>query len=106
MIRKDSKFGAMLVDYQVRIQLHTAMPESKGVGESPESEARAFMKDVFAIGDNSIPESGALPATTKTADQQVLWLGKHLNKDDIETETFSFKNMGIMAYLGDAGGLV
>ena len=106
IIKKDGKSGAMLVDDHLRVQLQTALPQSKEGDGLPGPKASAFMKNVFAIGDNSMLDSGALPATAQTANQQALWLGKHLNKDDIETATFSFKNMGIMAYLGNARGLL
>ena len=106
MVKKDSKTGAMLVDDHLRVQLHTAIPQSTEGKNSLEPNAGAFMRDVFAIGNNSMLDSGALPATAQTANQQALWLGKHLNKNDIETKTFSYKNLGILAYLGDARGLV
>lgn len=106
MMKKDSRTGAILVDDHLRVQLHAPLPESKESENPPEPEAKAFMKDVFAIGDNAMLESGILPATAQNANQQALWLGKRLNRDDLETKTYSFKNMGIMAYLGDAKGLL
>lgn len=100
MIKKNEKTGAIVVDDHLRIQLETRHAE----GEQP--EAKAVMKDVFALGDNAALENIVLPATAQTANQQALWLGKHLNKGDIDTQTFSFKNMGMMTYLGNAKGLV
>ena len=106
-IKKDAKTGAMLVDSHLRVQLHTAIPENHSEdSDAPLPKASAYMNDVFALGDNSMLDTGALPATAQTANQQALWLGKHLSKGDINTETFSFKDMGVMTYLGDAKGLV
>ncbi|KAI9871531.1 MAG: hypothetical protein M1830_002779, partial [Pleopsidium flavum] len=100
MIKKNEKTGAIVVDDHLRIQLETQH------GENQQPEAKAVMKDVFALGDNAALENIILPATAQTANQQALWLGKHLNKGDIDTQTFSFKDMGMMTYLGNAKGLV
>ena len=106
VIKRDGKTGAILIDDHLRVQLHTKTPEPQEGEEKTEPKATAIMQDVFALGDNSMLETGALPATAQTANQQALWLGKHLNKGDIEEQTFSFKNMGVMTYLGNAKGLV
>ena len=105
LIKKDGKTGALVVDDHLRVQLHTPIPESKD-GEEQEPKLKAVMNDVFALGDNAMLETATLPATAQTANQQALWLGKRLNKGDLETETFTFKNMGVMTYLGDSKGLV
>ena len=110
VITKDPKTGAILVDSHLRVQLHTtpSNPSSSSPPSSPPkaSSSTAHMNDVFALGDNSMLDTGALPATAQTANQQALWLGKRLNKGDVETQTFSFKDMGVMTYLGNAKGLV
>ena len=109
MIKKDSKTGALLVDDHLRVQLHTRQSseeENKDKEQESAPNGTAIVRDVFALGDNAMLENVSLPATAQTANQQAIWLGKHLNKGDIETERFTFKNMGIMTYLGDAKGLV
>ena len=64
------------------------------------------MKDVFALGGNAMIRNASLPATAQTASLQALWLAKRLNKGDLDKERFTFKNLGIMTYLGNAKGFV
>jgi len=99
-IKTDHKSGAIVVDDHLRVQL-----EAKNA-DSQQPDARAALKDVFALGDNAVIENVVLPATAQTANQQALWLAKRLNKGDLEAHMFSFKDMGIMTYLGSARGLV
>ena len=112
VIKKDAKTGAMLVDSHLRVQLHTATATNPNSKEKEEEEeqptASAYMTDVFGLGDNAMLDHDGppLPATAQTANQQALWLGKHLNKGDVHAHTFTFKDMGVMTYLGDAKGLV
>lgn len=95
-VKKDKKTGALLVDDHMRVQLSTV-----------DGKATAILTDVFALGDNCTLESGPLPATAQTANQEALWLAKRLNKGDLEQhEGFSFKNMGVITYLGGAKGLI
>lgn len=71
--------------------------ESGSSSEGPE----ATMRDVFAIGDVAVLEKNQLPATAQVANQEAKWLGKHLNKGDMEAKGFDFNNMGVMTYLGN-----
>lgn len=107
MIEKNPRTGAIVVDDHLRIQLHTKprSDRTKDSNETAPPPSRAVMTDVFALGDNASMANAVLPVTAQTANQQALWLGKHLNRGDIATHTFSFKNMGIMAYLGGSKGL-
>ncbi len=100
-IKTDDKSGAIVVDDRLRVQL-----EAKHAAGSRRPDATGGLKDVFALGDNAVIENVVLPATAQTANQQALWLAKRLNKGDLESRTFSFKDMGIMTYLGSAKGLV
>ncbi|KAI9801218.1 MAG: hypothetical protein M1825_003492 [Sarcosagium campestre] len=59
------------------------------------------MKDVFALGDAANIENAILPATAQVANQKALWLARRLNKGDLNSKSFTFKNLGIMAYLGN-----
>lgn len=107
VIEKHPKTGAMVVDDHLRVQLHTKPPLAKSTdGDKTSPHHRAIMKDVFALGDNASMANAILPVTAQTANQQALWLGRRLNNGDVETQAFSFKNMGIMAYLGDKRGLL
>jgi NADH dehydrogenase FAD-containing subunit len=46
-------------------------------------------------------EGKIYPATAQVASQKAEWLAKRLNKDDIDAHAFHWKNMGIMAYIGN-----
>jgi hypothetical protein len=46
-------------------------------------------------------EGKTYPATAQVASQKAEWLAKRLNKGDIDMQTFHWKNMGIMAYVGN-----
>jgi NADH dehydrogenase len=60
------------------------------------------MENVFALGDVAVPQSGPLPATAQVANQSALWLAKRLNAGDVgKGSGFSYKNLGVMTYLGD-----
>ena len=108
MIDKDPRSGAISVDSALRVQLHSQTTvTARNLGDPTEQPAsRASLKDVFALGDNAVIKNKALPATAQTASQQAIWLAKHLNEGDVGSEQFSFKNMGIMAYVGDARAIV
>ncbi|KAH1448017.1 hypothetical protein KXX58_005953, partial [Aspergillus fumigatus] len=87
--------GALLVDGRLRVQL------ANDHGET------AILRDVFALGDNAMPETGAPPATAQATFQEAKWLAAWLNADDIEqAPPFSFRNMGTLAYIGDARALM
>lgn len=59
------------------------------------------IKDVYALGDCAILEGTAYPATAQVASQKAVWLAKRLNKGDIESQEFTYKNLGVMAYIGN-----
>lgn len=98
----------MVVDDRLRVQLHTKAPPSTNEDgkDSPKSASSAAMKDVFAPGDNAMIPNASLPATAQTASQQALWLAKRRNKGDLDKGHFTYKNLAIMTYLGNAKGLV
>ncbi|KAJ5682670.1 hypothetical protein N7462_005835 [Penicillium macrosclerotiorum] len=93
--RKVSKTGALLVDGHLRVQLQN------------EAGDTAVLNDVFALGDNAMPETGAPPATAQATFQEAKWLAAHLNKQDLsQTPPFSFRNMGTLAYIGSEKALM
>lgn len=94
IIERDAKTGSILVDDRLRVQIQTRYKDREAV-----------MKDVWCLGDVARLASGALPATAQVANQQAIWLAKRLNKDDLGAQTFGFRNLGIMAYIGDAKAL-
>ncbi|KIV80578.1 hypothetical protein PV11_08071 [Exophiala sideris] len=100
MIQRDPKTGVILVDDHFRVNLDTHK-------DSDDVAAKAYMKDVFALGDTTKLKSGALPATAQVANQQALWLAKTLNKHpDPESfdrvQGFTFRNLGVLTYVGGA----
>ena len=87
-----------MVDDRIRVKHH---PSSSST-QSPENEAT--MRDVFAIGDVAVMEQKQLPATAQVASQEAKWLGKRLNKGDVDEEGkegFAFRNLGVMTYVGN-----
>ena len=106
MIEKNPKTGAIVVDDHMRVQLQTKAQTATDGQEAAEPSARAYMTDVFALGDNANVRDNPLPATAQTANQQALWLGKHLNNETVAIQKFKFKNLGIMTYLGSWKGLL
>jgi NADH dehydrogenase len=93
--KKVREKGALLVDGHLRVQLQN------------EAGQTAVLNDVFALGDNAMPETGAPPATAQATFQEAKWLATHLNKKDLDkTPPFSFKNLGTMAYIGSEKALM
>ncbi len=109
MIEKHPKTGAIVVDDRLRVQLTSMSPSSTSSTAPhpfPATPLTATMSNVFALGDNATIRNASLPATAQTASQQALWLAKRFNNDDLEKDHFTFKNLGIMTYLGNSKGLV
>ncbi|KAL2862817.1 putative pyridine nucleotide-disulfide oxidoreductase [Aspergillus lucknowensis] len=93
--KKAPRTGALLVDGHLRVQLQN------------ETGATAVLQDVFALGDNAMPETGSPPATAQATSQEAKWLATRLNHGDLATSPgFSFRNMGTLAYIGDAKALM
>ncbi|KAF3286291.1 hypothetical protein TWF970_009834 [Orbilia oligospora] len=88
-LKRHSKTGGLMVDDRFRVQL----VESNSATE-------ATVVDVFAVGDVSVMENSPLPATAQVANQEARWLAEHLNTGDINSHRFSFRNLGVMTYLG------
>lgn len=94
-VKKVPRIGALLVDGRFRVQLES------------EDGKTAVLQDVFAIGDNAMPETGAPPATAQATNQEARWLAARLNKGDLEqSPPFSFRNLGTLAYIGNAKALM
>lgn len=95
-LKRHPKTGGLMVDDRFRVKL---IPRN---GSPPaENAPEATMQDVFALGDVAVLEKGRLPATAQVANQEAKWLGKRMNKGDMEKGGFSFKNLGVMTYLGN-----
>lgn len=99
-MRKHPKTGALLTDERLRVVLESrdqAVKKDKDSASAPKAE----LKDVYALGDCATIENMEFPATAQVASQKAEWLAKRLNKGDIDTQTFKYHNLGVMAYLGN-----
>ena len=94
LVKKHPKTGAVVTNGQLRVIL-----EPQGQGEGGGS--RAILEDVYALGDCGSIENTTYPATAQVANQKAVWLAKRLNRGDIEGQSFTWKNMGVMAYIGN-----
>ncbi|OCK85153.1 pyridine nucleotide-disulfide oxidoreductase family protein [Lepidopterella palustris CBS 459.81] len=92
VVKKDPKTESIITDDRLRVILE---PE----GDTP-NKPRAIMEDVFALGDCALLEGSSYPATAQVASQKAEWLAKHLNRGDIDKAGFTWKNLGVMAYIG------
>lgn len=61
----------------------------------------SVVKDVYALGDCAILEGTSYPATAQVASQKATWLAKRFNKGDLGQSGFTYKDLGVMAYLGN-----
>lgn len=59
------------------------------------------MENVHALGDCAVQLDADYPATAQVANQKAVWLAKRLNKGDLEKGGFTYRNLGIMAYVGN-----
>ncbi len=60
-----------------------------------------YYENIFAIGDCALIEGYELPATAQVAQQLGFFLAKYMNKEMKLTKPFKFKNLGMLAYIGD-----
>jgi NADH dehydrogenase len=100
VLRQHPRSGALLTDERLRLVLDPKEQANKD-DKAAENTPRAILQDVYALGDCASVENTEFPATAQVASQKAEWLAKRLNKGDIDTQTFKFKNLGVMAYLGN-----
>ena len=91
-IARDPRSGGIITDQHLRVQV-----DSPASGDG----GRTTLPDVFAMGDCAVVGGASLPATAQVASQQAVYLGRRLNKGDLEYVPFKFRNLGTMAYLGN-----
>ena len=92
-IRTDKKTGSIVTNDRLRVIL-----------EAPDREGHpmpAYIRDVFGIGDCAIIQGTQYPATAQVASQKAAWLAQRLNRNDLQTTRFQWKNLGVMAYIGN-----
>ncbi|KAK5123871.1 hypothetical protein LTR85_002067 [Meristemomyces frigidus] len=82
-------------------------PRSHGILTNDKLEAKrnsdddSTVPDVYALGDCAILEGTAYPATAQVASQKATWLAKRFNKGDLHKNGFTYKDLGVMAYVGN-----
>lgn len=94
-VTNNPKSGAIITNDRLRMILE---PESES---DSREKSRAILSDVYALGDCAMMEDTMYPATAQVANQKARWLAKRLNKGDIETTGFTYKDLGVMAYVGN-----
>ncbi|GAB1731670.1 hypothetical protein NU195Hw_g4714t1 [Hortaea werneckii] len=80
-------------------------PKSHGIMTNDRLQAKdpndKIIPDVYALGDCAILEGTSYPATAQVASQKATWLAKRFNKGDLEKQGFTYKDLGVMAYIGN-----
>ncbi|KAI7616138.1 FAD/NAD(P)-binding domain-containing protein [Hortaea werneckii] len=80
-------------------------PKSHGIMTNDRLQAKdpndKVIPDVYALGDCAILEGTSYPATAQVASQKATWLAKRFNKGDLEKQGFTYKDLGVMAYIGN-----
>ncbi len=66
-----------------------------------QNPAGGVVPDVFALGDCAVLEGTSYPATAQVASQKAGWLAKRFNKGDLEQKHFTYRDLGVMAYIGN-----
>lgn len=93
-VRRHPKSGSVFVDDRLRVSV-------RPYKDSEEGAQTAYMSNIFALGDCANIEGTSYPATAQVANQQAQWLSKRLNKGDLDKKNFTWKNMGVMTYIGN-----
>ncbi|KAI1469190.1 FAD/NAD(P)-binding domain-containing protein [Daldinia caldariorum] len=97
-LQKDAKTGGIVTDANLRVNMIPAAAAS----EPPPAQGQksTVLSDVYGVGDCTVISDMSLPATAQVASQQALHLAKRLNKGDVGSKPFKFRNLGTMTYLG------
>jgi NADH dehydrogenase FAD-containing subunit len=82
-------------------RLRVIMKPSDQAKDGEKVNGRAIINDVYALGDCAIMENSAYPATAQVANQKARWLAKQLNRNTIDSNAFTYKDLGVMAYVGN-----
>ncbi len=64
-----------------------------------------YFENIFAVGDCAAINDKELPATAQVAQQLGLFLARYLNKEGRVEKPFNFKNLGMLAYIGNRKAL-
>lgn len=97
VVKKQPKNGTIITNDKLQVILEL---------KSDQDKSRAILNDVFALGDCAQLEGTMFPATAQVAAQKANWLGKRLNKGDIESKVFKWRDLGVMAYIGNYNAIM
>jgi NADH dehydrogenase len=100
-ISRDKRTGGILTNTRMEILSSPSPSTSSSLSSLPSP-----IKNVFALGDCASISEHPYPATAQVASQKAKWLAKRLNRGDLQTREFRYKDLGVMAYLGDRHALV
>lgn len=101
-VRRDERTGGIITNDKMQI----LRPVTGRDADSLTSTPFAASDSVFALGDCAAIEGTAYPATAQVASQKAIWLAKRLNKGDLDRQAFKYRNLGIMAYVGNRNAIV
>jgi len=85
LAKRDAKTKGLVTDDHLRV---------KGTDDS-------IIPYVYALGDCAVMDGTTYPATAQVANQKATWLAKRLNQGDVEKKSFTYRDLGIMAYVGN-----
>lgn len=91
-VKQHPKSDAVLTDGHLRVK-------------RPDDDGSTY-ENVFALGDCAVLEGTAYPATAQVASQKAAWLAKRLNKGDLDAKSFTYKDLGVMAYTGAGSAIL
>ncbi|KAL1304869.1 hypothetical protein AAFC00_003793 [Neodothiora populina] len=93
VVQRNAKSGALITDDHLRLNLVPQAQEN--------TTGQAVFNDIYALGDCAMIQDNMLPATAQVANQKAKWLAKHINKGDVNSTRFTYKDLGVMAYIGN-----
>jgi NADH dehydrogenase len=89
-VKRHSKTGSILTNERLQVK----------------RDDNSLIPNVYALGDCAILEDTSYPATAQVASQKAGWLATRFNKGDIEQRSFTWRNLGVMAYIGNWNAIV
>lgn len=102
-IATHTRSGGIMTNDRLRVIMQPST-DQKESGKEP--QGRAILRDVYALGDCGVMENTMYPATAQVANQKARWLAKRLNRRDIDAKGFTYKDLGVMAYVGNWNAIV
>ncbi|KAF2753604.1 hypothetical protein EJ05DRAFT_480096 [Pseudovirgaria hyperparasitica] len=105
VVQKHPKTGAIVTNDKMQVLL-SVPPVTSSSSDAATDASTMTLQDVFAIGDCATQAHASYPATAQVANQEAMWLAKRLNRDDLATQHFTYKDLGVMAYIGNWKAIV